>query len=270
MLPATPTLVTPIGGTQVATDTPTFTVRNAKGFDAGSATYGFRVTSSSGRLEVARTSVPAGRGTTSVTFASPLPRGMTLSWSVTAQAAAATVSSESTTFRTVSVACPGSNDPYAKTVVDWFVPACSLAQNIYNDPLEALGPPDAGGTQASGLFGFISLGERGYVTVDMETCASDGPGPDIRVYQAVSNEPVTLYASGSPNGPFLLVEERKRCGLRLDRIRGFCDFDLALGEVPVARYFKVEDGEHYPCPGDTVSEGADFDAIQILTLDPNR
>jgi hypothetical protein len=34
--------------------------------------------------------------------------------------------------------------------------------------------------------------------------------------------------------------------------------------VTQARYVRVEDGELYPCPGDTVSEGADLDAVQTL------
>ena len=107
------------------------------------------------------------------------------------------------------------------------------------------------------------------MTVDMEACAQDLPGPDVRVHQFVSQEFVTLYAGGSPNGPFQLLGYRVRCG---NRVPGFpqrrtCDFDLGAAEVQEARYFKVEDGELYPfCPGDTPSEGADIDAVEILNL----
>jgi hypothetical protein len=108
---------------------------------------------------------------------------------------------------------------------------------------------------------------EGHVTVDMEACAQDLPGDDVRVYQFVAQEPVTLYAAGSPTGPFELVAYRTRCGTRVPGFpqRRYCDLDLADAEVQEARYFKVEDGELYPfCPGDTPSEGADIDAVEIL------
>jgi hypothetical protein len=34
--------------------------------------------------------------------------------------------------------------------------------------------------------------------------------------------------------------------------------------VTQARYVRVEDGELFPCPGGTRSEGADLDAVQAL------
>ena len=101
----------------------------------------------------------------------------------------------------------------------------------------------------------------------MEACANDASGNDLRVYQAVGSEPVTVYAGGTSSGPWVLVERDKRCG---DRIPGnqttrFCEFDLALAEVQEARFFKIEDGEHFPCPdAGTPSEGADIDAVRIL------
>ena len=58
------------------------------------------------------------------------------------------------------------------------------------------------------------------------------------------------------------------CGFSYRRFVGYCDFDLANAEVQEARYFKVQDGERYPCPGDTPSEGADIDAVQILHVKP--
>jgi hypothetical protein len=48
-----------------------------------------------------------------------------------------------------------------------------------------------------------------------------------------------------------------------------CDFDLRTGGLAEARYFKIEDGEIYPClAGGTLTEGADIDAIEILNLKP--
>jgi hypothetical protein len=104
----------------------------------------------------------------------------------------------------------------------------------------------------------------------MEGCAADEPGPDVRVFQAVSREAVTLYAAGSPEGPFELLEARKPCGALLPGVFSrYCDFDLAAAEAGEARYFRIEDGEQYPCAmATTVTEGADVDAIQVLHLRP--
>jgi hypothetical protein len=262
-----PVLITPVSNEQATSDTPTFTARNAQNYDQGQATYTFRLTTISGNREIATATVPAGLGRTSVIFAGALPRGMTLAWSVLAQGTSATVASATTTFRTVAVACQSSPSPYAKSVVDWFLTACSLEHNHYNDPLQVLGPPDAGGTGPDNYFGFMSLGEGGYVTVDMQSCAVDLPGPDVRVYQTVSQEPVTLFAAGSPTGPFEQIGDRVRCGTRLPGVFSrYCDFDLGAAEVQEARYFKIQDGELFPCPGGTVTEGADIDAIEILHL----
>jgi hypothetical protein len=158
---------------------------------------------------------------------------------------------------------------YAQSVVDWWMPACSLARNRYVDPNEALGPPDAvnlGGRD--NYLGFISLGQGGYVTVDMGFTFTDGEGADVRVYQTVSGagEPVTLYASSSPQGPFTLVGLRVPCGERSAGIfSNHCDFDLRAGGVASARYLKIEDGEIYPClASGTVTEGSDIDAVEIL------
>jgi hypothetical protein len=163
-------------------------------------------------------------------------------------------------------ACAATPSAYAKAVTEWWIPRCSLEQNIFNDPQAALGPPDAGGVGPNGYTGFISLGFGGRVTVDLGGCITDRPGADLRVYQAVSNEPVSLYVSTSAEGPFTLIEARKACGERIDRVKGFCDFDLATAGVAQARYVRVEDGELFPCPGATMSEGADLDAVQALAV----
>jgi hypothetical protein len=173
-------------------------------------------------------------------------------------------------------ACTTAPSAYAKAVTDWWVPACSLAQDIYNDPQAALGPPDAAGFGPTNYTGFISLGFGGHVTFDLGGCIADRAGPDLRIFQAVSSEPVTVYVSLSPDGPFTLVEPRKSCGERINGVQGYCDIDIAAGGVTQARYVRVEDGELYACPGDTVSEGADLDAVQALgvtvtsTEEPSR
>jgi hypothetical protein len=161
-------------------------------------------------------------------------------------------------------ACTGTPSAYARSVTEWWVPLCSLEQDIYNDPQTALGPPDAAGFGPASFTGFISLGFGGRVTIDLGGCLSDRPGADLRIFQAVSREPVSLYVSASPEGPFTLIEARKSCGERLDAVKGYCDFDLATAGVTQARYVRVEDGELFPCPGGTRSEGADLDAVQAL------
>jgi hypothetical protein len=65
----------------------------------------------------------------------------------------------------------------------------------------------------------------------------------------------------------VLVEFRKPCGVHSHGLfSNHFDFDLAKAGIDEARYFRVEDGELFPCPGGTVTEGADFDAIEILSL----
>jgi hypothetical protein len=272
VLPPQPVLVEPTSGARLETDTPTFTVRNANGFDSGEADYTFWVTVASTDRHVAALTVPAGRNTTSIRFPEPLLRGATLAWSVTAvNVSGSETASTSATFRLPPVECVPADDPYAKQVAGFWVPAVCLANNIYNDPAEALGPPDAGGQGPNNFVGFVSLGNGGWVDVDMEGCAVDGPGDDVRVFQAVSGEPVTLLASSTPTGPWVLVEYRQRCGNRVpgmgSQIRQ-CTFDLLDAGIEETRYFRVQDGELFPCPGGTVSEGADIDAVEILNLKP--
>lgn len=162
---------------------------------------------------------------------------------------------------------------FAQSVVDWWLPECTLVHNGYNDPSTVLGAPDAVFLGVKDKYtGMMSLGQGGYVTVDMGVSAIDGPGPDVRVYQITGAEPVTLYAATGAQGPFTLVALRVPCGERTDGYLGYvrhCDFDLRDAGMAEARYFKIEDGEIYPClAGGTITEGADIDAIEILNKKP--
>jgi hypothetical protein len=161
---------------------------------------------------------------------------------------------------------------YAMFVVDWWMPRCSLESNAYTDPNAVLGPPDAVSLSVPDHYtGMMSLGQGGYVTVDMGVSAVDGPTADVRVFQTTSNEPVTLYAATGPQGPFTLVGLQVRCGVRTGGgvFSNHCDFDLHGAGLAEARYFKIEDGEIYPClERGTVTEGGDIDAIQILNQKP--
>jgi hypothetical protein len=166
----------------------------------------------------------------------------------------------------------GATTGYATAIVDWWLPRCTLEHNGYNDPSEVLGPPDAiplGGKDQ--YRGFMSLGQGGYVTVDMGVVVVDGPGADLRVFQTVSNEPVTVYAASKPQGPFVLLGLRVHCGERTGGgVFSFhCDFDLHDSGLTEARYFKIEDGEVFPCmKSGTITEGPDIDAVQVLNQRP--
>lgn len=160
--------------------------------------------------------------------------------------------------------CASAPSRYGVAVSESWIPACSLAQDIYNDQKEAMGPPNAAGHGPDQYSGFLSLGFGGHVTLDLGGCVSDVAGPDLRVYQSVSSEPVSVYVSLYPEGPFTLVEAVKECGEPYHGIQHACEFDLASGGVTKARYVRVEDGELFPCPGGTVSEGADLDAVEAL------
>ncbi len=158
-------------------------------------------------------------------------------------------------------------DAYGRAVVDWWMPQCSLEHNSYNDAQLAVGPPDAvrlGGVDR--YSGLVSLGQGGYVTLELGETAVDRNGPDIRVFQTTSGEPVTLYASAAAEGPFVLVGLRRNCGTRTQGLlSNHCDFDLRDAGLGSARFVKVEDGELYPClAGGTLTEGADLDAVQTL------
>jgi hypothetical protein len=155
---------------------------------------------------------------------------------------------------------------YAREVADWWLPLCSLQGNAYNDPRQLLGGPDAVDLDGKDNYdGIMSLGQGGYVVVDMGPFV-DRPGPDIRVYQTTGGEPVTVYASEAAEGPFTLLGWRRYCGVRTPRlVSNHCDFDLAEGGLARARFLKIEDGEIYPCrAAGTVSEGSDVDAVEVL------
>jgi hypothetical protein len=166
--------------------------------------------------------------------------------------------------------CPRATSAYATSVVEWWIPSGSLGQNVYNDPQEAVGPPDAAGFGPLDYTGFVSLGYGGHVTLDLGGCVADQPGNDLRVYQAVSNEPVTVYVATDPQGPFRVLRPFfEDCGNRVPgtgNVQKHCEFDLGSAGVREARYVRVEDAEIYPCPCGTASEGADLDAVQALAV----
>lgn len=265
-MPDVPVAVRPTAGGAVDTQTPTFVVLNAKGFDAGQATYEFVVLDAAGAQVLADiANVPAGATQTEGTVATALERGRAYEWKAIAHAGERQVESKPAAFE-VSVPC-AAGDPYAKAVVDVFLTECTRRTNrkALLDPRSVLGPPDARGNSDDTYSGILSLGQDGYVTVDMGVCVADQDGPDLRVFQYVQFESVGVDVSGSPTGPWVDLGVHE-CGDGGTGDRSnHCDFDLAGSGLKTVRYVRVSDAENFPCEkAGTRSEGADIDAVQAL------
>jgi hypothetical protein len=271
--PGQPMPVSPAAGAIVDSQTPTLVVRNASGFDAGQATYDFVVLAGAADTVIAQVaSVPAGSSQTSAAVAQPLVRGVEYRWKAVAHASGRTSESTPTAFQ-IGVPCDlTSTDPWAKAVVDAFFTQCTLRTNraIFLDPRNALGPPDARGGGQNGLenySGIVSLGQNGFIVLDMGVCFEDRAGPEVRVFQYIDDEPVTVRVSGSAGGPWTLLGT-KRCGDGgLPYNSNHCDFDLAGSGLKAGRYVMVEDAENFPCDqAGTRTEGADIDAVEVLNI----
>ena len=131
--------------------------------------------------------------------------------------------------------------------------------NAFTDTSQILGAPNfqqtgPGKTQYTG---FVSLGIQGSVDVAMGSCIADQPGPDLRVFQAVADEPVQVLVSANQNGPFV--------SLGIQSCNNQCDFDLAGSGLSNIRFVRVQDGEtNFACDQVGLSPGADIDAVQVL------
>jgi hypothetical protein len=144
------------------------------------------------------------------------------------------------------------------------------ATNLFVDQSKLLGAPDASsaGPGRTQFTGFTSLGINGSVVVFMGSCIQDLPGPDIRVYQSVSQEAVEVQAAQSENGPFVSLGF-KDCGNPAPTYSDICEFDLAGSGLNNVRVLKVIDRETttFPlaaCDNAGMSPGADIDAIEVL------
>jgi hypothetical protein len=257
----------------VDSQTPTLVVRNASGFDAGQATYDFVVMAGEADTVIEQVaSVPAGSNQTSAALPQPLVRGVEYRWKAVAHAGGRSSESAATAFQ-IGIPCdPATSDPWAKAVVTSFFTQCTLRTNRATvlDPHAALGPPDARGGGQNGVenySGIVSLGQNGYLVLDMGVCFEDRDGPDVRVFQYIGDEPVTVRVSGSPGGPWTLLGT-KRCGDGgLPYNSNHCDFDLAGSGLKAGRYVWVEDAENFPCDqAGTRTEGADIDAVEALNI----
>jgi len=271
--PGQPVAVSPSAGAIVDSQTPTLVVRNAQGFDAGQASYDFVVLGADSDAVIAQVaSVPAGASQTSAPVPQPLVRGVGYRWKAVAHAGGRTSESAPAEFQ-IGIPCDtATSDPWAKAVVDAFFTQCTLRTNraIFLDPRNALGPPDARGGGQNGLenySGIVSLGQNGFIVLDMGVCFEDRAGPEVRVFQFIDDEPVTVRVSGSPGGPWTLLGT-KRCGDGgLPYNSNHCDFDLAGSGLKAGRYVMVEDAENFPCDqAGTRTEGADIDAVEALNI----
>ncbi len=154
--------------------------------------------------------------------------------------------------------CSIGGEPYANDILELnYVRTCdSLA---FTDPYEALGPNNASGsgTTADPYQGFVSLDYGGSLIVEMGETVIDGDGPDIRIYEYVSSEPLEVFVSPTEIGPWVSLGV-KWCGV-------YCDFDLALAEMEYARFIQVKDV--YSLAGLCHStSGPDIDAIIGLNV----
>ena len=98
----------------------------------------------------------------------------------------------------------------------------------------------------------------------------DGDGNPIELVQASYADFIWgLPPVADPLYPSLGVSLAGQLGKLPNKI-------IQVGEESVAadagidetRYYRVQDGELFPCPGGTESEGADIDAVEVLNPSP--
>ena len=132
----------------------------------------------------------------------------------------------------------------------------------------ALGAPDHDGPAGTGTPGTnIGIGIGGSITLDLGEgqLVYDGPGNDFVVYErgggpdeSLANEGYEVQVSNDPLAGFVSL------GIAFGVDRGVGDgFDLALGRMSSARYIRIVDDAD-----DTTVNGADIDAVEIVSLTP--
>ncbi len=147
----------------------------------------------------------------------------------------------------------GVRSPYAIRVISANI-GC-IGENLYTDPNAALWAPDLKYLPDDTYSGFVSLGPAGSIILKMGVDVTDGPGNDIRVYQAVSGEETAAYASDSLSSPFVFLGSTS--------CYGACDFDLSGTSLSgrSVRYIMVQDMTYSDC---YESPGSDIDAVEAL------
>lgn len=108
----------------------------------------------------------------------------------------------------------------------------------------ALGPPDNIN---------YSIGNNGWVVLDVQTPVVSSPGNDIIIYEGDDTpEGYTLYASNSKEGPWT----------DLGSAEGTAEFDMTGVPFGQARYLKIQDDGGGTSYGNDV--GFDLDAIEVI------
>lgn len=157
---------------------------------------------------------------------------------------------------TVQNPCSVTGDQYASYAVDWIVrKQCPLL--LMTDQNQALGFPDAHYYPGSSnpWRGFISMSDGGELVVEVGATVVDQPGPDIRVHQFVSEEPIEVLVGPTEVGPWY--------SLGTAFCSENCDFDLASAGVAYTRYVKIRDLTS-PMQTCHTTAGADIDSVQWI------
>ena len=159
---------------------------------------------------------------------------------------------------TVKNFCEIQGTGYAEYITEWTT-ARECDEILRTDPSAALGPPNAHGymDQQDPGYGFISIDIGGILGVEMGRAVLDGPGPDVRVYEYVSTEPVELFAAESEMGPWK--------SLGMEWCGEYCEYDLGRAGMTYARYFRLKD-MWPPSASCYESAGADIDSVEAIHL----
>lgn len=263
--PTVPAPLGPSNGSSFQNLTPTLSVRNSEEYSGTKVTYNFEVYSDAGlsNLAASGTNIPAGNQTTSWQVSPALEAGITYYWR--AQGYNGTTYSTYSPVYNFTAYSPCHSrgwqvGPWGKAIVDAFI-GCTQYDNLYTDPTQALGPPNAwsSGVSIRILGGIVSLGLNGYIVVDMGVCIINGDGADLRIYQFIAHEPIQVFVSPAPDGPWADLGE-KWC------YHPYCEYDLEGCFYEEVRYIKILDrNPEGECAGPSrYSPGADIDAVKAL------
>jgi predicted ribosomally synthesized peptide with SipW-like signal peptide len=166
--------------------------------------------------------------------------------------------------------CTTTCDPWAVEVVSYNP---GLRQNgtavpgSRNDPTAALGPAQTTGAQNDiNPTGFVSLGFGGVIVLKFPNGIDDGPGDDIRIYEATggNNYPVeSLLVEVSGDGIDWTTIDVSPNEIEYD---GTVDIDL--NGVDTARYIKLTDtSDLADFPNLPTADGYDLDAVEAIHCD---
>lgn len=177
-----------------------------------------------------------------------LAAGLTVALAITLVAEPATYA---------GVTFPSGDRAFADRVVDYVAASC--VRDAYDDPVEALGPPDARDAGCDGCGGCttnaVSLGfrlsvldNRGYLVLEFtDNVLVDVPGPDLFVY--ITNDNPCRVEISSDGSHYVLVGETVGYPGAID-IAPFVGQDdrfhfVRLSDVPA-------DEDHSNCPGSSI------------------